>query len=156
MIKPLCQRFLEKTMFEPMSGCWVWHGANTRPGNGYGRIFHEGRLWCAHIVSYMSFIGDVPAGMNVLHSCDNPFCVNPQHLFIGTQRDNVLDMVKKGRMNTTNAPKGEAHCNSKLKVSDILSIREDTRSATEIMKQHGISRGTVWKIKHRNRWGWLK
>lgn len=76
--------------------CWLWTGAKIR--RGYGRLCFKGCKTCAaHRVAHILFIGEIPAGMLVCHSCDNPSCVNPEHLWIGTHRDNFNDMIKKGR-----------------------------------------------------------
>lgn len=79
------------------SGCWIWTG--TRLSAGYGVIRHEGKLVRAHRVSWEMNRGPIPEGKRVLHRCDVPFCVNPAHLFLGTQADNVSDMIAKGREN---------------------------------------------------------
>lgn len=75
--------------------CWLWLGAQS--GNGYGRLEFEGRYQQAHRVSYQIHCEPIPEDYNVLHTCDNRICVNPKHLFPGTQQDNVDDMVNKGR-----------------------------------------------------------
>lgn len=76
------------------SGCWEWTGWRA---HGYGYFFHEGKDQRAHRVSYELFVGSIPDGLVVMHSCDNRPCVNPDHLSVGTQADNVRDMVAKGR-----------------------------------------------------------
>lgn len=77
-------------------GCWIWKGA--KAGNGYGSIFKDGRPEMAHRVSWILHFGSIPEGMYVLHSCDVPACVNPAHLFIGSQSENLKDAVAKGRV----------------------------------------------------------
>jgi hypothetical protein len=84
------ESFVEK---DPVNGCWIWKGKTL---HGYGRTQFNGRSEAAHRVAYFLFKGD-PSGMNVCHSCDRPPCVNPDHLWLGTQADNMADMVKKGR-----------------------------------------------------------
>ncbi len=95
------QRIFDLCIPEPNSGCWLWTGA--LGNNGYGRIGvgfkNEGTRGTgqAHRVSYETFVGVVPGGMDVCHRCDVRSCVNPDHLFIGTRLDNVHDMMRKKR-----------------------------------------------------------
>lgn len=87
------ERFETKYVPDPNSGCWLWFGLLT--SKGYGRFGKNGKR--AHRISYMSFVGPIPLGMCVCHRCDQPSCVNPSHLFLGTVADNQRDMQKKGR-----------------------------------------------------------
>lgn len=97
----LMERFMDKVEPEPMSGCWLWRGAVR--GGGYGEIGIGSKtdktasMRAAHRVSYELFVGKIPPKMNILHSCDMPLCVNPDHLFVGTQADNCRDRARKGR-----------------------------------------------------------
>lgn len=75
--------------------CWEWLGGKDR--DGYGRIVINGKWWGSHRLSYTLVKGEIPKGLVICHSCDNPGCVNPSHLFVGTQTDNVKDMDSKGR-----------------------------------------------------------
>lgn len=75
--------------------CLVWPGA--RFGNGYGEVKFNRRLWPVHRLVYTLAVGPIPVGMQVLHRCDRPLCAKPEHLFLGTQKDNVNDMMAKGR-----------------------------------------------------------
>lgn len=87
-------RFLARV--EQTSGCWIWRG-NVRVRGGYGRLGYCGRPQLAHRVAYQIFVGPIPEGMDVCHRCDNPPCVRPDHLFVGTALDNIKDSIKKGR-----------------------------------------------------------
>jgi hypothetical protein len=92
------ERFEEKFIPEPNSGCWIWTAATG--GNAryrYGEFSFNGCPELAHRVSWILYRGDIPDGLNILHRCDNGLCVNPHHLFSGTQQDNMHDMIKKGR-----------------------------------------------------------
>jgi len=94
--RTLRERFEEKYIPEPMSGCWLWLASlmNT----GYGQIMETtNRPILAHRASYGLYVGEVPPGMHVLHRCDNKACVNPDHLFLGDNQANRDDMSRKGR-----------------------------------------------------------
>jgi hypothetical protein len=85
--------------------CWIWTGSRHR--QGYGRIRVDDKLRLSHVVTYELIHGPIPLGMKVCHTCDNPPCRRPSHLFLGTQRDNIIDAVRKGRLN--NYRKGPEH-----------------------------------------------
>ena len=108
------ERFMEKVIIP--SPCWEWAGNISR---GYGHFWIDGKMRQAHRVAWELFEGPIPPDMNVLHMCDHPACVNPKHLFLGTQKDNYLDAVAKGRMNLI----GEANGNAHLRNEDVREIR---------------------------------
>ena len=78
-----------------MDACWVWEGV--RDKDGYGRVWIDGHYYRAHRVVWEDEYGPIPDGILVCHLCDNPPCVRPDHLFLGTQKDNIADMLEKGR-----------------------------------------------------------
>ena len=98
----LLERFEEKYIPEPNSGCWIWLGAISTNNDGYGSIRGEGgnsaKTQNAHRVSYQLYRGYIPADMDICHHCDSPWCVNPDHLFVGTRIDNMQDASQKGRL----------------------------------------------------------
>src|SRR5262245_56458307 len=123
----LIERFAVRYEPEPNSGCWLWLRARKSPPQNYG-VFGVGsyaagtyRQDYAHRLSYILHHGHIPDGMCVLHRCDNPPCVNPDHLFLGTHNDNVQDKIAKNRDNF-----GERNGQAKISASDVQLIREST------------------------------
>lgn len=97
------QRFLSKVIPEPNTGCWLWFGASDQ--RGYGQIWSASRRRVIRVTRLLleEAIGTIPESICACHKCDNPYCVNPQHLFPGTQMDNALDSARKGRRYTGGA-----------------------------------------------------
>jgi len=96
-MRTLSDRFFEKIQPITETGCWIWMGHVTY--FGHGQIKHEGAACLAHRISYALHNGDIQDGLVVRHTCDIACCVNPAHLILGTQADNVRDISKRGRMN---------------------------------------------------------
>lgn len=95
-LSTLHQNFiLAKTLIDPLTNCWNWQG--TLDSGGYGRMMVRGKCLRMHRLNFQRFCGELPAGLHVLHHCDNPGCINPAHLFLGTAADNMQDKVAKGR-----------------------------------------------------------
>lgn len=137
--RPLAERFLEKIEAGEPDLCWPWRG---RPdSDGYGR-FQVGRTSrLAHRVAYELLVGPIPDGLLVRHTCDNPPCVNPRHLMLGTDLDNMRDMYARGR-----APnrRGEAHPRAKLTPDAVRDIRRSTEPVAVLAGRYGVSAGAVW------------
>jgi hypothetical protein len=94
-----------ETLYTRTDGCWIWQGSPYRQ-TGYGRFGNK----LAHRLSYEKHKGDIPDGMIVCHRCDTPLCINPDHLFLGTMRDNSLDMSSKGRARNGFGVQRKTHC----------------------------------------------
>ncbi len=115
---PLVDRFYKQVEFIPFHTCWEWTGYKIR---GYGQIKHTSKKTVsAHRTSYELHKGPIPTGMWVCHRCDNPSCVNPDHLFLGTSMDNYVDMVAKGRRADSS---GEKNSQSKVTADQVVEIR---------------------------------
>ena len=145
-LKPLRERFFGKV---DISGdCWQWLGY--RAPSGYGLFWTGKRDERAHRVSWQFHNGPIPDGLHVLHHCDNPPCVNPGHLWLGTDADNVRDKVKKNRHCY-----GSLHYKAKIDESDVLVIRE-LRSASTSVKALSwffeISEQTIYQVSQRRTW----
>lgn len=140
------ERLFEKTTTAE-TGCIEWHGsANAK---GYGMMVYKGRIHAAHRVSWQEHKGEIPAGLLVLHRCDNPKCVNPEHLFLGTNQDNMDDMKQKGRQFT---PRGEEHKRSKLTWDAVRDIRSSGESARSLAAKYGVSDMTIYYVKTGKGW----
>lgn len=117
------------------TACWLW--LRNKDEHGYGKAFVGGRYERAHRVAHVLYIGDIPRGLFVLHHCDTPGCVNPRHLYAGTQQDNMDDCVARGRTSkrkgilyNTNPARGEDAGLAKLKARDIVRIRALAKTTT--------------------------
>ena len=134
--------------------CWEWSGSRQTQG---GKKWHgqwrnkAGQIELAHRAAWRLLRGEIPTGMFVLHRCDNPACVNPSHLFMGSQSDNARDMWSKRRANPGTSI-GEDHGMSKLTKTDVLAIRASTSSGVDLARQYGITPSTVVDIRKRRTW----
>ncbi len=122
----LVPKFESKYEAIPESGCWLWSGVLDKDGYGHFHTYAQGkrRFTCAHRVAYEIYVAPIPSGMSVLHRCDVRSCVNPAHLFIGTQKDNIADMIRKGRDTNLQAMRNRTHC-SKGHPFDEVNTRLD-------------------------------
>lgn len=150
-------KFLCKFNIGADNECWMWH--STKQPNGYG-VFGLGvganqYSEKAHRYSYKKYIGDIPKGMYVCHSCDEPSCVNPEHLFIGSSFDNTQDMFRKGRANKCS---GEKHPMAKLTKRQVQEIRSccikyhKEFGLTPLAKRFGVAIGTISLIVNHKNW----
>lgn len=148
----ITNRFAEKYIPEPNSGCWLWVASSK--GNGYGQFQLRHRRGMgpefAHRVSYELHCGEIPEGKVVLHVCDNRACVNPDHLRVGTVADNSHDMVSKNRGRGQFLGWGRS-AHTRISQSDVLSILVDDRPTKEIAKSFGVSERHVRHVKRGER-----
>lgn len=146
--------FFEKFIPEPNSGCWLWDHAVTT--FGYGRLRNKGENLVAHRVSWEIHRGPIPKGLLVLHRCDVPACVNPDHLFLGTIKDNSMDMVSKGRMNFQKRPqdrkRGSVHHYAKIDEGTAKKIALAEGTFKSIALECGVTTRIVGHIKAGETW----
>ena len=143
---PLETRFWMRV--EKTEDCWEWKGPCYK---GYGRLWHNGVTIRAHRASWIIHFGDIPAGQFICHRCDNPRCVNPAHLFLGTHQDNMDDKVRKCRSARLDR-KGEKSGSAKLSNEDVMRIRKDARPNRVIAIDYGLNYSTISDIKRRKSW----
>lgn len=143
----MATRFERKYIPEPNSGCWLWIGLLHEGGYGEFRLPCKGRRIRAHVYSYQIHKGKVPPGKFVLHTCDMRPCVNPDHLYAGTKKQNTADAIRRNRF-----PVGEAHSATKLTEAQVLAIRIDPRVQHRIARDYGVQQMTISNIKRRVTW----
>lgn len=143
-------------------GCLEWKGGRVKLG--YGQFKIKGKLFCAHRVAHFLATGIDPLELCVCHSCDNPPCVNPAHLWLGTVHENNRDRNEKGRSNPNSGdthyfrlrpecvPRGEAHTLAKLTASDIPIIRADSRPRRVVAAEYGVAESLISRIRRRESW----
>ena len=142
--------FLAKFIPEPNSGCWLWTGAHDKRTQ-YGSFgLGTGLSFQAHRVSWAIHREPPPSDKQVLHRCDNPACINPDHLFLGDHAMNMRDKADKGR---ASAVRGSAHPKAKLTEADIIAIRASTENVLKVLcPRYGISDTKIYRIKTRRDW----
>lgn len=144
--EPLKPRLLRN--IERVGTCWLWTGSKDR--DGYGVLTIGRKQFRANRISYSEFKGS-PDGMLVCHTCDQPSCINPEHLFLGSPRDNTQDMIKKGRKSVAS---GERHPLTKIPPSHhprIRALREGGATLKEIACEYGVSFQLISDICNRSR-----
>jgi hypothetical protein len=145
------EKLFKHVVIDNATGCWNWTGGKVR---GYGRTTRaRTRERLAHRISYIIFIGPIPKGLFVCHKCDNRSCVNPEHLFLGTNQDNMDDMKKKGRFPKRTGEDSSCH---KMTNTEVLWIRfffaKKVFTKTELSRIFNISKTTVGCIIERKTW----
>ena len=141
------ERFERSYIPEPNSGCWLWEKALTK--TGYGELYCPPRnMVKAYVVAYELFKGP-RNGMHVMHNCDMPCCVNPDHLSLGTHQENIAQRDARGRQYDRN---GEKNGRVKLNAFIVQAIRADKRPPRFIARETGIPYSTVQKVRRRATW----
>lgn len=166
-VRTLHERFFEKVERRGPDECWPWRRARDR--HGYGQFQLAGRMEQAHRVAWTLLRGPIPDGQHVLHRCDTPPCVNPDHLFLGSQGDNVRDMTAKGRqargdrhwmrLHPERVARGEQNGSAKLTADSVRAIRERYAagglSLRRLAHTYGVSHTTIGEIVRGEKWGHL-
>jgi hypothetical protein len=150
--RPLIQRISESYIEDKETGCWNWQKKLDK--KGYGRIRvkdtnSKDRMMLAHRASFEVHHGQIPSSTLVCHKCDNPRCVNPSHMFIGTHKDNSDDKINKGRDRHAT---GEENGISKINQKTVDEIRASALSLRQLASIYGLSYGHVGKIKRNEFW----
>lgn len=136
-------------MVEAMNAVKCWLFVGSLDAKGYGRCNHKGKSMKAHRLSWILNNGDIPPGMGVLHSCDVRNCINPDHLFLGTQKDNMQDCARKRRFAKQH---GEYNATAKLTELQVLEIRASTQTSRLVGDLYGVADCTVRAIRQRRLW----
>ena len=153
------KRFWSKVDIQKNNDCWNWKRGKTK--QGYGIFWLNGSNIGAHIFSFILHFGKYETGLFVCHKCDNPSCVNPNHLFIGTPKENTQDMMKKGRMiigEKINVKKGEDCHLSKLTIKEIVEIRSTYKKNVKgcgirtLAKKYGVRPFSIFQIVNNQTW----
>jgi hypothetical protein len=140
------EEFLKRVSVD-VSGCHLWTGGKTK--YGYGHFYWQCKNYRAHRIAWILTNGKIPEGLCVCHKCDVRACVNPQHLFLGTQLENIRDRTAKGRGADFT---GEKSSTAKLKPSDLEAIRRSTLSLSQIAHEYGVVKQTIANIKNGKTW----
>lgn len=158
--KTAIYRFNNSYIKDSETECWVWQG-KSRSGSSrmYGRIKVDGKNVAAHRFSWEMHNGTkIPEGCIVMHSCDNPSCVNPEHLSIGTHQDNMNDMISKdrqargGRFSARNPARGSRNARAKFTERSAMQIFNDPRPQRIIAAEYGVSQTVIHNIKAKKTW----
>lgn len=144
------EKFTQKYIIDE-NNCWLWTAAKNQKGYGYFGVYYQEqkkfKIKYAHRVSYEFYVGEIPSKLLVLHKCDVPRCVNPDHLFIGTDLDNAIDKIKKGRAADT---KGEKNGRAILNKEKVLKIRKLYKtgkySQVKLAEMFGVKKSIIGRI----------
>lgn len=149
-IKPIRQRFWKKVNIKDLFDCWEWLGYKNP--DGYGIVMRNSRKELTHRTAWILTYGNIPENLCVCHKCDNPSCVNPAHLFIGTMQDNVNDMFSKGRQPYTKGSKGGRAILTEEQILAIRILYQAGIRQCELGRMYNIDVGHLWHIINRDIW----
>lgn len=151
------ERFWSKVDIRDHDDCWGWKGSRAKRRGGYGIFSWNSDTWKAHRVAWALTNGPIQTGLSVLHKCDNPSCVNPNHLFLGTDGDNNRDMDAKGRRVP---PRGERNAHAKLTADKAKEIRVRYSaggvSYASLAHEFNVAKGTIQRVIERKTWDWVE
>ena len=136
------------------TGCWEWNGGRLIHRGGYGQVKYAGEVMKAHRLAYETWVGPLDPGHFVCHTCDNPPCINPDHLFAGTPADNNWDKVRKGRARGGSMP-GELHPSHVLTEAAVVEIRRRLQAGEKgahVAREYGVTPAAISRIKKRQTW----
>ena len=137
----------ELEYMENKNGCFIVT-SHTKNSRGYPQFARKGKKILIHRYMYEKHYGKIPDGFNVCHKCDTPSCCNPEHLFLGTQKDNIQDAIKKGRIHS-----GEKINSSKLTISDVIVIRGlENLTQRQMANIYSVTIRTIRSIRNRETW----
>ncbi len=139
--------FDEKYIPVTESGCWIWVGGEFN--NGYGWFSVNGKKKLAHRVSYELYIGNIPDQLHVLHRCDTPLCVNPDHLFVGTNADNMVDKKNKNRCSKLH---GEDNPAAKLTYLQVEEIKKSRKTHASLALRYDVNESTIARARSGKTW----
>lgn len=143
--KPFIERLMKFVSIEPNTGCWLWTGHGDK--NGYGHISINYKKFLSHRFSWILHNGVIPVKSLVLHKCDTTACVNPLHLYLGNNQNNMDDLVKRGKPRT-----GEYSPVSKLNWAIVNSIRSSQLSQRKLAKLYNVCKATIYYIQQHYTW----
>jgi hypothetical protein len=133
--------------------CWLWTGGTRDQSRAYGSMSVGDRKILVHRFSWELACGPIPNGMRVLHTCDNPPCVNPSHLFLGTQLDNIADRKAKGRSaNGSRIPHAVLTPGIVKEIRQRLKWYDRTDGCAALAKEFGVGKTTIWQAAHGKSW----
>jgi hypothetical protein len=138
----IARKIRSNSRVDPATGCWVW--TMSIASQGYGKLTIKRKMHQAHRLSWLAFRGP-PGDLLVCHRCDNPACVNPDHLFLGTPADNTADMMAKGRH--AKGQPGETSPTASLTNAQAAAIRRMSERTSDIARKFNVSEATIWRIR---------